>query len=266
MRIRYIVPLPFTNTAAIANRAQQIPHGILKADTEVVCVPIQNSIGTVVDSYYGDLVLDMYLTEAGLRAEAEGFDAVVMDTASDAGLLPLRSRLKIPVLGPGIVSYAVGIILGKRFSIITMFKGWEHLYEKNLDTYGLWSKCASIRSIGVVPNVEALFAGKEQEMFKRLEEESVKAINDDRADVILLGSTTMHQAGEYLSNHLPVPVVNPGPVAIKMAETISELGLSHSKIAYPTPATLQDEKFHSVLVAGQPGPSPLASTVPGPVR
>jgi allantoin racemase len=65
--------------------------------------------------------------------------------------------------------------------------------------------------------------------------------------VILLGSTTMHQAGEYMSAHLPAPVVNPGPVAIKMAETIVELGLSHSKVAFPAPETLRDEKWFSLV-------------------
>ena len=101
--------------------------------------------------------------------------------------------------------------------------------------------------------VEALFTGKEDEMFKTLTSEAQKAIDEDGADVILLGSTTMHQAGEYMQRHLAAQVVNPGPVAIKMAETIVSLGLSHSKVAYPTPSTIQDEKFFSLIgVDGAP--------------
>ena len=80
-------------------------------------------------------------------------------------------------------------------------------------------------------------------MNRRLTEETQKAIDEDGADVILLGSTTMHEAGAYMSEHLAAPVINPGPVAIKMAEAIVELGLSHSKVAFPTPLTLQDEKL-----------------------
>ena len=98
--------------------------------------------------------------------------------------------------------------------------------------------------------LEALFAGKEEEMFARLTAEAQAAIDEDGADVILLGSTTMHQAGDYMSAHLAAPVINPGPVAIKMAEVIVGLGLSHSKVAFPTPDTIQDEKWFSLVGAG----------------
>ena len=247
MRIKFIIPFPF-DEEGIANRAAQIPREILGPNTEVECVPVRNS-ATMVTDYYESMLFDMYIAEAGLRAEEEGYDAVVMDTVSDSGLYALRSRLTIPVIGPGLVSYAVAIMLGKRFSIVTMWDKWRHLYEKNLDVYHLWEKCASIRAVNIPPDVEALFAGKEEEMFEKLTAEGRKAIEEDGADVILLGSTTMHQAGDYMSAHLPAPVINPGPVAIKMAETIVELGLSHSKVAFPTPPVIQDEKFFSLIGA-----------------
>ena len=247
MRIKFIIPFPFDDEG-IANRAAQIPDEILGPDTEVECVPVRNS-ATLVDSYYEDLVFDMYIAEAGLRAEEEGYDAVVMDTVSDSGLWALRSRLTIPVIGPGLVSYAVAIMLGKRFSIITMWDKWTHLYEKNFALYDLRNKCASVRAVNIPPDVEALFAGKEQEMFERLTEEGRRAIEEDGADVLLLGSTTMHQAGAYMAENLPAPVVNPGPVAIAMAEMFVRLGLSHSKVAYPSPSSNIDDRFFSLAGA-----------------
>lgn len=245
MRIKYIIPFPFDDEG-IASRAAQIQRDVLGPDTEVECVAVRNS-PTLVADYYEAMLFDMYITEAGLRAEEEGYDAVLMDTVSDSGLYALRSRLSIPVLGPGLVSYAVATMLGKRFSIVTMWDKWRHLYEKNLDLYHLWEKCASIRSVDIPPDVEALFTGKEEEMFAKLTAEAQAAIEEDGADVILLGSTTMHQAGEYMGAHLPAPVVNPGPVAIKMAETFVQLGLSHSKVAFPAPETIQDEKWFSLV-------------------
>jgi len=233
VRIKFIIPFPF-DEEGIANRAAQIPREILGPNTEVECIPVRNS-ATMVTDYYEAMLFDVYIAEAGLRAEEEGYDAVVMDTVSDSGLYALRSRLSIPVIGPGLVSYAVAIMLGKRFSIVTMWDKWRHLYEKNLDVYHLWEKCASIRAVNIPPDVEALFAGKEEEMFEKLTAEGRKAIDEDGAD--------------YMSAHLPAPVINPGPVAIKMAETIVELGLSHSKVAFPTPPVNQDEKFFSLIGA-----------------
>ena len=247
MRIKFIIPFPFDDEG-IANRAAQIPQEILGPDTEVECVPVRNS-ATLVDSYYEDLVFDMYIAEAGLRAEEEGYDAVVMDTVSDSGLWALRSRLTIPVIGPGLVSYAVAITLGKRFSIITMWDKWTHLYEKNFALYDLRNKCASVRAVNIPPDVEALFTGKEREMFERLTEEGRRAIEEDGADVLLLGSTTMHQAGAYMAANLPAPVVNPGPVAIAMAEMFVRLGLSHSKVAFPAPSSNIDDRFFSLAGA-----------------
>ena len=252
MRIKFIVPFPFDDEG-IANRAAQIPKELLGPDTEVECVPVRGS-GTLLDSHYEALVFDMYIAEAGLRAEEEGYDAVVMDTVSDSGLAALRSRLTIPVIGPGLVSYAVAIMLGKRFSIITMWDRWRHLYEKNLDLYHLWDKCASIRAVNIPPDVEALFAGKEEEMFRKLTDEAQKAIDEDGAGVILLGSTTMHQAGDYMAAHLPAPVINPGPVAIKLTEAIVQLGLTHSKVDYASPSTIIDDRFFSLAGAGEEAP------------
>jgi allantoin racemase len=247
MRIKFIIPFPF-DEQGIANRAAQIPKDLLGPDTVVECVPVRNSAG-MIESLYEALLFDVYIAEAGLRAEEEGYDAVIMDTVSDSGLGALRSRLSIPVIGPGLVSYAVALMLGKRFSIVTMWDKWRHLYEKNLDTYHLWSHCASIRAVNIPPDVEALFTGKEEEMFRRLTEEARRAIEDDGADVILLGSTTMHQAGDYMREHLSAPVINPGPVAIKLTESLVQLGLSHSKVAYPSPSGDFDDRYFSLVGA-----------------
>jgi allantoin racemase len=245
MRIKYIIPFPFDDVG-IANRAAQIPRDLLGPETVVECVPVRNHGGTG-NGPYEMTLFDIYVIEAGVRAEDEGYDAVIMDSVSDSGLQALRSRLNIPVMGPGLVSQAVAVMLGRRFSIITMWDKWVYLLRRNLETYHLEDRCASIRFVNIPPDVENLFAGKEQEMFQALTAEAHKAVTEDGADVILLGSTTMHQAADYMSAHLPVPVINPGPIAIKMTEMLVQFGLAQSKVAYPPPTQIQDEKFFSLV-------------------
>ena len=41
-------------------------------------------------------------------------------------------------------------------------------------------------------------------------------------------------------------MINPGPVAIKLAETFVHLGLSHSKVAFPPPTEIVDDRFFSL--------------------
>jgi len=43
-----------------------------------------------------------------------------------------------------------------------------------------------------------------------------------------------------IAEQLPIPVINPGQVAYKTLEMLIELGLSHSKKAFPTPEIPKD--------------------------
>ena len=192
--------------------------------------------GPVNYSSHHDFVLaDASIFEAGCRAQDEGFAAVCIDTMSDSGVAALRSVLDIPVFGPGKVSMLTALMLGDKFSILTMASRWKPLYKKALDELGLHHKCASVRAIEVSPDNQGLLSGKEEEVFPLLQAAAMKAIEIDGADVIILGSTTMHQAHSYLQSRLPVPVINPGPLSYKIAEAALALGHSLSRTAYPRP-------------------------------
>ena len=198
---------------------------------------------TLADSYYDLFIMESIVLEAGMKAEEEGFDAVCINTVSDSALAALRSRLRIPVIGPGIASFHTAAMLGNKFSILTMWPQWVPMYRDSLKKYGLESRLASIRHIDTRPDVQELLEGKEEIVFSKLEEQGLAAIEQDGADVIILGSTTMHQSHAYLSEKLPVPVINPGLVAYKICEMFLDLGITHSKRAYPTPENLQDENL-----------------------
>ena len=77
------------------------------------------------------------------------------------------------------------------------------------------------------------------------------AIDEDGAEVLILGSTTMHQAHAWLSPRLPVPLINPGPLSYKMVEAALGLGLSHSRKAYPRPMHPRLDMLQAMLAAAQ---------------
>ena len=82
MRIKYIIPFPF-DEEGVAARAEQIPDELRRPDVEIEFVPVRNSC-FMLDSYYESIIFDAYIAEAGLSAEEDGYDAVVMDTVSDS--------------------------------------------------------------------------------------------------------------------------------------------------------------------------------------
>lgn len=245
-KVKVIVPIPMDEAGVAARRAQlpddQIAPGF---DVTFEAVTWGAMLG---DSYYDTMLMDMSVFEAGLSAEEEGYDAVCIDTVSDSGLYALRSRLSIPVLAPGQAAMYTAASLGQKFSIITMWPEWHALYKKTLTEYALWPRCASIRDINTRPDTTELLEGKEEIVFDALEQESKRAIAEDGADVIILGSTTMHQSHQHLVNALDVPVINPGLIMYKLCEVYLELGLTHSKKAFPSPQAPNDA---GILARGQ---------------
>jgi allantoin racemase len=237
-RIKMIVPVAVP-PAALDAFASQIPPHLIASDIAVEFACPERA-GHTLDSYYEGLLSDAFCLKAGLGAEADGFAAVCINSMSDSGVNALRSRLKIPVIGTAHATYATACLLGKKFSILSMWDQWRWLYEKVLTEQGLLHRVASIRSIDVRPDAAALLAGKEDFVFPLLAEQARKALHEDGADVLILGSTTMHQAHQFLEREMPVPVLNPGLVAFKTCEMLLNLGLSHSKVAYPSPEKLSD--------------------------
>jgi allantoin racemase len=245
-KVLVIVPVPLDEEGVDNRRAQleacKLGPGIAFDFRAVKVGP------DLFDSYHDLLLADIGVYEAGLAAQEEGYDAVCVDTMSDSGVNALRSVLDIPVIGPARASYCTALMLGDRFSILTQWDPWKAAYKKTLMEYGLADRCASIRSIDIQPDLKNLLGGKEEDVFPKLLREAERCIADG-ADVVCLGSTTMHQAAGFLASRLPVPVINPGPLTYKLAEAVIGLGLSQSRRAYQSPHAPKFPLAHAMVKA-----------------
>ncbi len=232
-KVLVIVPFAF-GEEGIGNRAAQMSDVRLSPEIAVDFRGVKAG-PALFDSHHDWALADVAMFEAGRVAEEEGYAAVCIDTMSDSGVNALRSVLDIPVVGPGRASYLIALMLGSTFSVLTQWDPWIGLYKKGLAEVGLADKCVSIRSINAMPDPENLLGGKEEVIFPKLRDMGMRCVEEDGADVICIGSTTMHQAVPYLREQLPVPVINPGPLTYKVAEMLIGLGLSHSRTAYRRP-------------------------------
>jgi len=246
-KVLVVVPFPL-NADQLSLRRAQLQAVRLGPDIEFDFRPVKAAPSNYV-SHHDYILADAGIMEAGLRAQEEGYHAVCIDTMSDSGMAGLRSLLDIPVIGPGRASMLTALMFGERFSVLTMWSQWKPLYARSLNDLGIQHKCASIRALDVRPDNRELLSGKEADVFPLLAEAGRKAIEEDGADVLLLGSTTMHQAHAYLAERLPVPVINPGPLTYKLAELALGLGLTHSRKAYPKPLVPKPELFEAMLAA-----------------
>lgn len=245
-RVCVLVPFAF-DEKGLANRRTQQESVRLAANLELDFRPVKAG-PALYDSYHDYVLADFAMLEAGLEAGDDGYDALCIDTMSDSGANALRSMLDIPVIAPGRASYLTALMLGRRFSVLTQWDGWIALYHKGVREYGLEQHLVSVRSINTPPDVENLLGGKEDVVFPKLRDAGLRCV-EDGADVICLGSTTMHQAHAYLSEHLPVPVINPGPLTYKLAETMLALRLTQSRRAYPRPQVEKREMITAMAEA-----------------
>jgi allantoin racemase len=173
--------------------------------------------------------------ELAVELEKEGFDAIVPGCFGDPGIDGVRELVTIPVVGPGVTSMLIAANLGHRFGIVTVLENIVRPLENLALLAGVERKLASVRQIGV-PVLE--LNGDRDATFRRLVDVSRQSIEDDGADVLVLGCGTLSFRSAELQEIVGVPVVNPLQVALRTAEMLVACGLSHSKRSHPLPPKL----------------------------
>jgi len=147
----------------------------------------------------------------------------------DLGVRVGRELVDIPVLGSGESSMLVASSLCDRFSIVTMVRNFVPLVERNAMECRMTDKLASIRVI----EVPVLELRKDlDKTVSILADEGRKAVEEDEAQAVILGCTRMTGMADKVSERSGITVIDPLPAAVKMAEALVRLGLSHSRLAY----------------------------------
>ncbi len=190
-----------------------------------------------IESLYDEALLAPWTVEMAVEAERRGFDAVITGCVGDPGVEAAREMVAIPVIGPGQAAFHAAAMLGDQFSVLSPLDGTVRPTRALVRQYGLAGRCASVRSVHCT--VMALRAG-DAETFRTLLDVARRCLAEDGADVIVLACASMsHVFGDRLAAALPAPVVNALRVSLRTAEMLVGSGLTHSKIAYPTPTSIQ---------------------------
>lgn len=211
-------------------KSRKILFGLCE-ETELDSVGIDRGPASI-ESRYDEIFAIPDIVKRVKEAEAEGVDACVINCFGDPGVRVSREVVEIPVMGPCESSLLVASSLSDRFSVITVLKSVSGLIYENAKIAGLAEKLVSVRAVDIP--VLGLHQDNEKTSVA-LYEEGKKALEEDGAEVLILGCTGMTGMTERLSKKLGVQVIDPLPTAVKLAETLVSLKLSHSKITFPTP-------------------------------
>jgi len=199
----------------------------LRSGTEVHVVSVTSGPSELT-GYATSVMSDYGVLLEGQKAKEDGFDAVVPDCTLDPAGKALKERCGVPVALPLEASIHVAALLGSRFSVLALDKMQSKMFGSKIEEYGLASKLASVRSLDLVPEESR----NEATVLEKVLKAGQKAVEDDGAEVIILGCTTIVGLRKKIEEKLGVPVIEPGVMAAKMAEVFVDLDLSQSKRAY----------------------------------
>lgn len=187
-----------------------------------------------IESAYEEYLSIPGSVERLVEAERAGFDGAILGCFGDPGIDAIREMVAMPVIGPGEAAMLLAATLGHRFSIVTVLPSVIPLLERLAWQVGVDRKLASVRAVDI-PVLE--IAKDPGRTFSRMVREAEAARDQERADAIVMGCMTMAFQGaqDEMSERLGIPVVNPVHAATKMMQMLCELGLRHSRRAYPVP-------------------------------
>lgn len=147
-------------------------------------------------------------------------DGAIIAAFGDPGLLGARELFDIPVVGMAEAAMLSACMLGRRFSIVTFAHALGPWYEDCVDMHGLRGRCASVRTLGgaiaSVPDVQ-------HEKEDLLVAMACRAVEEDEADVIILGGAPLAGLAARVRERVPVPIVEQIAAAVKQAEMLVAL-------------------------------------------
>ncbi len=102
-----------------------------------------------------------YFSLQAVRAQRQGYDAFVIGTAQDPGLVEARAWAEIPVLGFGETAMHVASMLGRRFAFVGFIPELAEPLGANAQRYGFAARLAPFGTVRGGPEiVERAFAGE----------------------------------------------------------------------------------------------------------
>lgn len=222
--IRIFVINPNTSVSMTKHIREEMSK-IKRSDTVLNVMGAQNGPETIECAYDEALAIPPTL-ELVKKANREGYDAVILACFSDPGLEAAREISEIPIIGIEESTFHIAAMLGAKFSILTPRKERipsrrQHVHMKGLDYF-----LASVRSLDLsVAETDA----NPKRTKKRVLEVAQKAVEEDGAEVIILGCAGMAGYAPEIEKKLNVKVLDPTAVALKIAEAMVDLGVVHSK-------------------------------------
>ncbi|MFX0173659.1 MAG: aspartate/glutamate racemase family protein [Candidatus Hodarchaeota archaeon] len=202
-------------TEAIQKTAEQFADG----EYEVVCKPTPGA-PIFIETYEDGIKTAPGIIQL-IRENEAFFDAFIIACHDDPILDIIKEITQKPVIGIGEASMKIATMLGHRFSVVSTTKHAIPIKEAQVRKYHLESLLASVRAPG-----EEMRLQNDEEKYTQA---AKSAIEEDMAEVIVLGCAGMTGLDKLLQEELKVPVLDGVVCALIIASGLVKYGVSTSK-------------------------------------
>lgn len=177
----------------------------------IACVTNHDGPQGIESQAQADLTIPQTLRLAAeVEASAAGY---VIACFGDPGLHALRDQTAKPVLGIQESAIMTALTLGQRFGIIAILPGSIPRHLRSIGAMGVQSRLAGNRAL----NLGVADLANADTTLERMVQVGRDLINQDGADVLIMGCAGMARFRDPLEQLLGVPVVEPCQAAVAMA-------------------------------------------------
>jgi len=224
MRLRVVNPntsREMTHTIGLSAAAAARAIGV---EVDTVC-PVNGPES--IEGRFDEIVSAYWTLDCVMQRVAEYGAVVVACFGPHPAIEGVREATTVPTLGIMEASILYALPLGARFSIVTTSPRWLPLLEEGVRGLGVESRCASVRSSGLaVLDLDRL---PPEQVRARLADEARLAVEQDHAEVIVLGCAGMAGLQESVSAATGVPVVDAVWAGVILAGALARAGARTSK-------------------------------------
>ena len=218
-------------------RRRQAVRDCASPDAEIGFAVIKATFFRRSNSQVNSLSAGPLVAEVAIKAEADGYDAVVPFGTLDAGVELARNLVRIPVVGAGQSVMHLGAQLSNRLGVIAYEEKSIPFMRKQMHAWRVADSVVGIRAVDI-PLPES--TKKRGAMRVRFIQMARDLIDHHHAEIIVPMGVTMvpvQFAPQEFEKDLGVPVMDALKTSIQTAEMLVRMGLSHSTRTYPRPPT-----------------------------
>jgi allantoin racemase len=221
MHVRIVNP---NTTAAFTERLQVAAAAVAAPGTRVTATQPQTGPASI-ESHGEEAQGAIGVVAAVVAGEREGVDAYVVACFGDTGVHPAREVARGPVVGMTEAALYAAATLAPSFAIVTLPRRTRVHALRVVHETGLTHRCA-VRAIDVAV---LDLADEAAAVLPAVLAEARLALDQDRAEAIILGCAGMTELVAPLEAALGVPVIDGVLAGLKMAEGLVAAGLRTSK-------------------------------------